>query len=256
MLHAICANRLVGGVLTFVAVLSLATPAQAEPVLIDDFDDGDDVGWTHIDVLDLMGFGPTSYDASSGQYAMTSATTLPPLDFVAGAGAFWTESAVDPQYSEGFLRHRFSPDNPATNTFTAMRLDPVTGNFYNFAVENVGNTLYILLAEGFTGGTILAEAPFEIVEGQEYFLEAGAVGADLSLKVWAVGDPEPPLPQLTTVDSTYSVGALALGMYNQSGGGEGGQLSARFDDVTFVPEPTSLVMLMLAGLMLTRRRIR
>ena len=41
-------------------------------------------------------------------------------------------------------------------------------------------------------------------------MEVGAVGNRISMKVWAVGDEEPDLPQLVVFDDTLKTGLLSL----------------------------------------------
>ena len=41
-------------------------------------------------------------------------------------------------------------------------------------------------------------------------MEFGVAGDEFSMKAWKVGDPEPPAPQLTVVDSTYAAGGIGV----------------------------------------------
>ena len=112
--------------LCVVAAVSLAAPAQAD--LIDDFNDGNDDGWSHFDGLQGTPWGPTIYDARSGQYALSSTQPLPPLEQLVPTASFWTDSIEDPSFSSGFLTTMIRADNAATNLASAMRFDPVAGN--------------------------------------------------------------------------------------------------------------------------------
>ncbi|MEE9131672.1 MAG: hypothetical protein V3T84_16780 [Phycisphaerales bacterium] len=218
-----------------VAAVSLAAPVRAD--LIDDFNDGNDDGWSHFDGLQGTPWGPTIYDASSGQYAISSTQPLPPLEQLVVTGTFWTESIKDSSFSNGFLTTMIRADNAVTNLASAMRFDLVNGNGYVFIADITQDTIGILRVDN-GAPVILVAGFFELLLGQDYLLEAGvlgpdlSLGANLSLKIWAVGDPEPADPQLTANDSSYLVGAFGLFIFNEPGG-PGGQLSGRFDDVTF-----------------------
>ena len=230
-----------GAVATFfvVGAISLAAPVQAE--LIDDFNDGNDDGWSHFDGFEGTPWGPTIYDASSGQYVISSTQPLPPLRQPVVTGTFWTESIGDPSFSTGFWTTMIRADNAATNLASAMRFDLVNGTGYVFIVDITQDTIGIVRVDN--GSAILLVAGFfKLLPGQDYLLQAGVVGPDLSrganlsLKIWAVGDPEPIDPQLTASDFSYLVGAFGLLIFNDLGG-PGGQLSGRFDNVTFGVTP-------------------
>jgi hypothetical protein len=238
--------------LTLIALVAAFT-AAAPAALIDDFNDGDDAGWTHIDLLNQFGLGPTIYDASGGTYAISSSNPLPQTPSLVGTGSFWTDSANDPFYSDGYMRMRFSSDNLITNPFGAMRMNPVAGDYYTFfAIPEGDGTIGISKVTGFTESSDLASMDFAITPGNWYWMEAGTVGDQLSLKVWAVGEPEPGVPQVTAVDTDITAGALAVGLYKF--GNETGTISAAFDDISFVPEPASLGMALAALAALRRRR--
>lgn len=234
------------------AALALAWAAGASAALLDDFSSGNDNAWTHLDVLSLYGLGPTVYDASGGTYQIASSTALPALPSLIGTGSIWTASAADPYYSEGYLRMRFSTDNGISNPFGTLRLDPVLGNYYSFfAIPEGAGTIGISKVTGLVNSDDLVSLTFAITPGQWYWMEAGAVGSTLSLKVWAQGDPEPATPQLTTMDNAFATGALAVGLYKFAG--DTGVISSQFDDVSFVPEPSGLLLLVLATSLVRRR---
>lgn len=236
------------------ALLVVSCVASAPAALLDDFADGDDSGWTHMDVLSAYGLGHTDYDASGGTYQIASSIALPPLPSLIGTGSFWTASAADPYYSEGYLRMRFSTDNGISNPFGTMRMNPLVGNYYCFfAIPEDAGTIGISKVTGLVESDDLVSMTFGITPGEWYWMEAGALGNTLSLKVWAAGDPEPDTAQLTVVDDAFAVGALAVGMYKFAG--DSGVISSQFDDVTFVPEPSSLLLMLVAGAALSRRRL-
>ena len=61
------------------------------------------------------------------------------------------------------------------------------------------------------------------------------MGDRLSMKVWRVGTPEPALPQLTVIDSTFTSGRIAVEANGLVGFPESAQVNATFDDLYFTP---------------------
>ena len=54
--------------------------------------------------------------------------------------------------------------------------------------------------------------------GEDFFIEATAMGNDLSLKIWDVDDPEPAVAQVTWTDTRYDSGRL--GVFAQKDGSD------------------------------------
>jgi hypothetical protein len=237
------------------AILCLAMAGSVSAQLLsDDFNDGNDEGWTHVDLLSLTGVGTTDYSASSGSYVISSQEELPVLaQDCNGGGTFWTPSLSDPLFAEGVVRATVRLDNEISNAFIGLRLD-AAGNGYDFAVNNSSDRIFIDRLVGFVGlQDGLSSMPFELVPGQDYIIQGTALGPNLSMKIWKVGDPEPAEPQLTGVDATYTVGAVWLATYYCATPPEGGQISARFDNVTFqVPEPSAFSLALLGFMALVR----
>jgi hypothetical protein len=235
----------------FAVLLAVSCVASAPAALLDDFSDGTDAGWTHMDVLSMFGLGHTVYDASGETYQISSSGALPPI-FV-GTGSFWTDSATDPYFSDGYMRLRFSTDSVISNPFSTLRLNPVSGDYYCFYARPSGaGTIGITRVTGLLDSEDLVATTFPITPGAWYWMEAGALGDTLSLKVWAEGDPEPDTAQLITTDDSFAFGALAVGLYKYAG--DTGLISSQFDDVSFIPEPSSLLLVLVLGATLARRR--
>ena len=69
--------------------------------------------------------------------------------------------------------------------------------------------------------------------GEDWWMEGGAIGDQITMKVWKDGDPEPEEPQLSLRDSTYSEGWFALDANMNFGSQTPGFPDATFDDVQF-----------------------
>lgn len=234
---------------------ALMSPAHAGTMFFDDFSSGDDANWTHVDLLDANGLGPTIYDASSFSYEIASSIALPPLPVLAATASAWTDSLVAPaSYSDGIFQATMQANNDSTNLALAARTGPDGTTGYSFFLNVFQGAIGIAdVAVGFGN---LSATEFPLDPGVVYHVQASFIGSDLSIKVWADGDSEPLLPQVSISNSLYSEGSMALAVYNQSSdlGGVGGQLSGTFDNVSFVPEPATAVILALGLPLLLRRR--
>jgi hypothetical protein len=243
-------TRIGGPLLLLATLLVVAAPAMAET--IEDWSSGTDAAWTHVDLLAEYGLGGTSYQVSGGQYHMTSNYPLPPLPSLVGSASVFNDSILDPDaYADGFLTTTFTIHNLNSCVFLPMRADTASLDFISFFAENEPGSVGITVFDGFeyVNG---ASAPFDVQEETEYFLTAGAVGSELSIKVWPVGSPEPPTPQVTLIDSTYTNGQVGLGVYNQVD--TGGTIAGSFGAVSFIPEPASILTLAVAAVLLASRR--
>lgn len=224
------------------AAVCTATPrlVQAEMILIDDFNDGNDDGWTHMDSNEGKAWGPGIYDASSGEYHLGTTGTVPGRQVDRERGfmlSIWDESS-DPFYSEGFVRTKFRSDTFHGHSVILFRYsgDIASGlNGYVFGgssgigfnfnrITNTKSTLSRVLG----GGLIPAV-------GEEWWMEAGGLGSELSMKVWRVGEPEPASPQLRFSDSTYTTGVFGFDANMNWGTDVTGVVNSYFDDVYFTP---------------------
>jgi hypothetical protein len=226
-------------------------PVHGQLTLIDNFDDGNDNGWTR------RHFGQGTISVSSGTYRFQGNAPVPTGERGALA-AFWNES-TDPQYADGFVRAKVSV---ATNTISwiMLRASADLSEFYLFGMDPSGVPpafFYNKIANFDVAGSQVFDVNGEMIEfGEEWIIEAGAVGDQLSMKVWKPGQPEPDLPQWTTTDGSYETGTFGLGA-NHWDEQPPAIVSATFDDVYFraVPEPSTglLTLIALIGTAIFRR---
>jgi len=239
------------------ALLAALLPALAAPaaaVTLEDWSSGNDSAWTHVDLLAEMGLGGTNYQVSGGQYHLTSNLELPPLPQTVGAASLFNQSIIDPNaFANGFLTARFTIHNGNSCVFVPMRADASALDFISFFAENDPDRIGITVFDNFTyvnGSSV----PFPVENETEYFLTAGAIGSELSVKVWPVGSQEPVVPQVILIDTTYANGQIGLGGYNQVN--HGGFMAVSFGAVSFIPEPAGLVLMATAAGLLGGRRRR
>jgi hypothetical protein len=221
-----------------------ASAAHAELLLIDDFNDGDDIGWTRRDYSDSASGGPGAYAVIDGAYLMNGTSEVP-TGQRGGLAATWDASAAT-LYQNGYLRARVKA-NSNSLVWLTMRHQGDSPSFYIFGLDpsNISPVFFWNridnMIPGPSGGF---DIPGEKVEiGKEWMLEAGAVGNKMSLKVWRPGEPEPAQPQWTRIDNRYSSGLLGVGA-NHWAPQPPAMVSATFDDVMFrpVPEPYGITL--------------
>jgi hypothetical protein len=231
--------------LTLAAVIVFTAGSPNSTIPIDDFDDGDAVGW---DQMDLTG-GLGTFDASSGTYVIESSEPIP-LDDPSGGTieSHWEASEGQPRFANGTLRGTFRANTEGTSVAFTIRDDDDAETAYDFCGSSGFGAFYIDRVD--FGATppinIIAmadpdEAPF--VVGVTYNVEAGFVGHRLWMKVWPVGEPEPTGPTLSVTDQglgPVSGTALAVDVFFDAAPlGEAGvdevRVSGTFDDITFTP---------------------
>jgi hypothetical protein len=217
---------------------------SASTILIDNFDDGNDTGWTHRDYSTPQTGGPAHFAVSNGAYDLTGTNPVP-TGQQGAFGATWDQSSA-PLFQNGYLRARLKA-NSNSLPWLILRHQTNSTSFYLFGIDPSNDPPVFFhnridnaqIATG--GGFNIPGATVEI--GEEWIVEAGAVGNNLSMKIWKPGDPEPAAPQWTKVDSTYPTGVFGVGA-SHYGPQPPSIVSATFDDIVFrpIPEPSSAAL--------------
>jgi protocatechuate 3,4-dioxygenase beta subunit len=136
-------------------------------------------------------------------------------------------------FSDGFLRATIRAETEGTHASLVLR-NSGTGNAYLFFGSTVNNTFRFNSIVNGTNVrfTDLPGGPAFGID-EDWNIEAGAVGDQLSMKVWGVGDPEPESPQWTFTDRSHSTGRFGLlaGISNRFR--RPALVSATFDDIYF-----------------------
>src|SRR3954471_14704636 len=188
----------------------LLTAAGGDPsALNDNFNDGDDDGWTHEDFTAGMPWGPGIYDASSKAYHLQSTGVVPVTDPNVGTvDANWGGSHENPTFANGTLRGTFRADTEGSTVGFLLRSNDEKGTDYGFYGSTSFGTFYIerydLSANPSAPPTVIAIANprhFPFVAGQDYHVEASVVGNKISMRAWEVGCHRPRRPMLRLTDS-------------------------------------------------------
>jgi hypothetical protein len=227
--------------LTLIAATAVAS---ADTFLIDDFADGDAVGW---DQNDFTGIG--IFDASSGRYVIRSAGAIAVSDPSVGTiESHWLPSLNVPLFGNGRIRGTVRANTYGTTAGFMLRDNENTETDYGFYGSTSFGTFYIerFQLDADPPQTIIAmadpaEAPF--VAGVSYHLEGSVVGDRLRLKAWPVGAPEPTEPTLSVTDdalkTTVGNRLSAVIFFDpeplMAAGVDEVTVSAAFDNVYFTP---------------------
>ncbi len=242
--HIRSRSRITLGTMGITGAIVLTFTAGARAQLLDDFNDGNDDGWTRATLPDPL--PGAMWDASTFVYRLSAPGPNPPGSAVISI----LDITADPFFSNGLWWATVVRETNNSHSDLFMRGDQVNPNSYLYGWSPAGPGLFIGRVD-FGILTVLANDPGFVQDvGVEYVLEAGAIGSDLELRMWLLGGERPVLPQLTATDSTYPLGINGVVAVSEFGE----NLSATYDDVSFVPEPATGSLAALAVLLAARPR--
>jgi len=243
--------------LSVVLVTLVAAPARSQYLFVDDFNDRNDIAWTQLDGAEGQPWAPSLWNTDSGSYELRTTGVVPPAGQPASLViSFLDGSDEQPELQNGYLRSRINVDAMGGIAHVSMRGDnsdiPDDPGFrsYSFFGSTVQGTLGIMRLDGVTDFEILGTldpAEYAFAPGEDWFLEGGIEGDEISLKVWRSGDPEPSAPQLTVNDDTYTAGVISVYAAVEIGFGGSTRSSATFDDISFSSAPAAVVSISGAG---------
>ncbi len=240
---------------------SAQTTLQAQTLYSDDFEDGVADGWTQDDLNDPS-FGPAIFDASSGSFVLAVAGEMP-AGFAGSHGTLstWEPTIAEP-LTDGYFQGTVRANTHGSTVSLLSRADPAAGTDYGFFASTLYGTFGIEIYDASKPEpqTILGlmdpqEVPFAVDE--DWIIQGGTVGDQITMKVWRPGEFEPAEPQLSFTDTTFEQGALCLFTYADIGlMTEPVSFSGTFDDLSFnaVPEPSTAIPCLCAFLALIVQR--
>ena len=214
-----CPARATGGL---VLALALLIPACLRAEL-DDFNDGDDVGWLKYDPIgSQLGLAQNTWSFPSGSYRMQAAPTPNPA---AGPGRVGS-LRQDVSYSNFHLEVDLLNWNPdRTNALGLIgRVQPNPGfgalSGYIFGYVSGDNYLALVRLDGERTRTIAGSLPFPIIltPGHGYRLTLTGKGTQLVGRLYDANDSNHPLAEVPASDSTYAEGTAGLVAFGVNGG--------------------------------------
>jgi hypothetical protein len=205
-------------VLTLTLMASSSLRAQK-----DDFDDGDDAGWTRYDPLgSQVGVAQNTWSFPSGRYRLQAAPTPNPAGGPGRVGSF----RQDVSYSNFHLEVDVLDWNASrTNAFgiiARVQPDPAFGTLsgYTFGYVTGDNYLALVRVDRERTRSIAGSLPFPIVltPGHGYRFTFTGKGPQLTGRLYDLADLDHPLAEVPATDSTYLEGTAGLIAFGVNGG--------------------------------------
>lgn len=222
---------------------------------MDDFNDGNDDGWTRADPLFEVGAPPASYTFPNGGYRIQAGSSPNPQMYnVSRAGSYRPElqyadfiASVDIVDWDDALPQGFALTARTTD------LGLLTSDGYLATLQN--NDYLVITRFTDDWSTVLASETVQVEPGHQYRLEFSGTGDLLTASVYDLADPGMPISTVMAIDGTYTSGHIILLSHAIWGAGTSDSpTDVTFDNFVSVPEPGMAVLLAAALPLLLRRR--
>lgn len=228
------------------ALLLMAGALQAQT---DDFNDGNDNGWTHYAPLG------GSFTVTSGQYSLFSNASPDPFVFGAARVASLREDFTYTNFVESvdLINWDTSHDEGAGLLARVTNVGPGTSDGYAFSYASDSHEIDINVLNG-EDPTNIAGTPLTLTPGSGYRLVFTGVGTLLTGSVYNLSNLSTPIATIHATDTEWSGGFSGLIAADST---FTSTASATFDNyAAAVPEPslTTLTAWGAAGVLLRRRR--
>lgn len=200
--------------LFLVALFLTILPLHAQT---DDFNDGNDAGWTRF--APLLATGTTTYTFPNGGYRLSSGPSPNPQNFGPARAAAFRQAD---SYTDFFISADITGWDPATDTslgfLARLQPNPAPGNVSGYSLTYQGNDRDIEI------NRISAEAPTKISAGRIlinldpakiYRLVFFSYGEHLEGRVYEVTNLANPLVTVTATDSDFTAGTNGLIVFSE-----------------------------------------
>jgi hypothetical protein len=231
-------------------------PALQAVTILDDFNDGNDTGWTRSSPLSPFGAGGTFSFPGGNSYSILAPVSPAPGTVGPGrAGSFRGDGTyTDFGISVDVLD--WNPAEPDTIIGVLARTSNIglgTTNGYG-ALLDVSGSFFLQVIAGEAGTTLVSQNVAGLTPSANYRIVFEGVGQNLSAQLYDLANPLVPLASLNSTNATYSSGVNGVFVFDSSTAGNH-TAQATFDNYLSVPEPSS-VMLAGVGLAAMCRRRR
>ena len=214
----------------FIALSAVSSNAQT-----DDFNDGNDAGWTKYEPLETPGIGGSSgISVISGAYALSCEPSP-------NAAAFGPSRAGSLRQGTGYSTFCVSVDivnwNPAEDSSMGVlaRLQPNPGlgatNGYSFTYQGQDGDVQISRVTGETPVRVGNSPSVTLTPGQSYRMVFFGIGSYLEGRIYDSSDLANPIITASGTDSAYTQGTCGLVVFSDSNT----RCSASFDNYSAGP---------------------
>ena len=220
--------------------------------VVDDFNDGNDQGWTHYDPLAAFG-AAGSYTVSGGTYRLQAPPSPNQAALGPGrAGSLRLDTGFDDFFVSVDLVNWVDTADQAFGLLARIQ-EPGLGTTdgYGFLYVPADRDFEIERFDNEANDIIGPIIGFTLDPARDYRMTFSGTADMLTGEVFDLADLATPLVTVVAFDVTYSTGVTGLLVADASSGGVSSD--ATFDNFFAVPEPGNLLLL-LAGLCCLARR--
>lgn len=188
----------------------IATHSASAQFFTDNFNDGNDDGWTRLDPLAEVGASPAQYSFPGGGYRIQAGSSPDPNRFnVSRAGSYRPEL----QYADFVARVDIVDwDDSLPQGFALTARTSDIGLLQSDGYLATVQTDDFLVITRFTDewSRVLAYAPCQIEPGRKYRLKFSGKGDELVASVYDLANPGTPISTVVAHDNTYASGHVLL----------------------------------------------
>ncbi len=214
----------------FIALSSVSSNAQT-----DDFNDGNDAGWTKYEPLETPGIGgSSSISVTGGAYALSCEPSP-------SAGSFGPSRAGSLRQGTNYSTFCMSVDivnwDPEEDASMGVlaRLQPNPGlgatSGYAFTYQGQDGDVQISRVTGESPSAVGGSPSVTLTPGQSYRMVFFGIGSYLEGRIYHISDLATPLVTASGMDSTYTAGTCGLLIFSDGNT----RCSATFDNYSANP---------------------
>ncbi|MFM8331626.1 MAG: hypothetical protein ACKN9T_08050 [Candidatus Methylumidiphilus sp.] len=193
----------------FIAALVMSGTAQA--AISDNFNDGNDSGWTHYDPLAAFGLSGSYAFPNGGYRIQAAANPAAPQLGPARAGSFRADENFS-DFSVSADVSDWSTSGDQSVAVIARGQNPGLGTTSGYGLVFCSSAcgLFLNRFDGELGIPIGNVAPVSLTAGESYRLVFTGVGSTLTGQIFSTADLNTPLGTVTANDSAYAAGLTGL----------------------------------------------
>jgi len=241
--------------LRLAGALACVLPTSHAAIVSDDFNDGNDQGWTHYDPLGPFG-GGGSFTVSAGRYHLHAPISPNPAALGAGrAGSLRLDASVTDFFLTVDIVDWDDISNQAFGLLSRIReVGLGTTDGYGFLYVPVDHDFEIARFDNEADHRIGPIIGISLDPARDYRITFAGTGNELTGEVFDLGDLSTPLLTLTAIDDAYPSGVTGLIVADASSAGA--VSDATFDNYALtvpVPEPSCATLLLATASLLGRR---